>query len=61
MVVSVWLTATPWLWSQIWRFFMEVLELLIEVAMPELDIEHVHNFDIDSHVKKCSKRLLDYA
>jgi hypothetical protein len=37
--------------------FTKVLESLIEVAMPKLDVEHVHNFDIDSLVKKCSRRL----
>jgi hypothetical protein len=40
--------------------FMEVLEPLIEVAMPTPDAKHVHNFDIDSLVKKHSKRLLVY-
>ncbi len=40
--------------------FMEVLELLIEVAMFEFDTKHVHNFDIDSLVKKRFRRLLDY-
>jgi hypothetical protein len=40
--------------------FMEVLEPFIEMAMLEPNTEHVHNFDIDSHVKKHSKRLLDY-
>jgi hypothetical protein len=40
--------------------FMEVLEPLIEVAMPKPNANHVHNFDIDSLVKKHSKRLLDY-
>jgi hypothetical protein len=40
--------------------FMEVLELLIEVAMPELNANHVHSFDIDFPVEKRSKRLLDY-
>jgi hypothetical protein len=39
--------------------FIEVLELLVEVAMPELDAEHVHSFDIDYPVKKHSKRLLE--
>jgi predicted subunit of tRNA(5-methylaminomethyl-2-thiouridylate) methyltransferase len=37
----------------------KVLEPFIEVAMPELDAEHVHNFSIDSLVKEHSKRLLD--
>jgi hypothetical protein len=40
--------------------FTEVLELLVEVAMHELNTKHVHNFDIDSLVKKRSRRLLDY-
>ncbi len=40
--------------------FMEVLEPLIEVAMPKPNAKHVHNFAIDSLVKKHSKRLLDY-
>ncbi len=39
---------------------MEVLEPLVEVATPEHDAENVHNFDIDSPIKKHSKRLLDY-
>ncbi len=39
--------------------FMEVLEPLVEVATCELDAEHVHNFDINFHVKKHSMRLLD--
>jgi hypothetical protein len=39
--------------------FMEVLEPFIEVAMPEPNNKHLHNFDIDSFVKKCSRRLLD--
>lgn len=38
---------------------MEVLELLIEMAMFELDVEHVHSFDINYPVKKRSMRLLD--
>jgi hypothetical protein len=40
--------------------FMEVLQPFIEIAMLELDIKHVHKFDIDSPVKKCSRRLLGY-
>jgi hypothetical protein len=40
--------------------FHEVLEPLIKVAMPELDVEHVHSFDIDSFVKKHSRRLFNY-
>jgi hypothetical protein len=40
--------------------FMEVLEPLVELAMLKLDAEHVHNFDINSFVKKCSRRLFDY-
>ncbi len=39
---------------------MEVLEPLIEITMLKLDVEHVHNFDINSLVKKLSWRLLDY-
>ncbi len=39
--------------------FMEVLEPFVEVAMPKVDAEHVHNFNIDSLVKKHSKRLFD--
>jgi hypothetical protein len=39
---------------------IEVLEPLVEVAMPELDAEHLHSFDIDFPIKKCSRRLLDY-
>jgi hypothetical protein len=39
--------------------FMEVLEPLVKVAMtPEPDIEHVHSFNIDSPIKKHSRRLL---
>jgi hypothetical protein len=38
----------------------KVLEPLVEMAMLELDTKHVHNFDIVSLDKKCSKRLLDY-
>jgi hypothetical protein len=40
--------------------FHEVLEPLVKVAMPEHDAEHVHSFDIDSLVKKRSRRLLNY-
>jgi hypothetical protein len=40
--------------------FMDVLEHLIEVATTEFDIKPIHNFDIDSHLKTCSRRLLDY-
>jgi hypothetical protein len=36
-----------------------VLEPLVEVVTPEPNIKHVHNFNIDFHVKKCSMRLLD--
>ncbi len=32
--------------------FTEVLEPLIKVATPNLDIEHVHNFDIDLPMKQ---------
>jgi hypothetical protein len=39
--------------------FHEVLEPFVKVAMHELDVEHVHSFDIDSLVKKCSRRLLN--
>ncbi len=40
--------------------FIQVLELLVEVAMPKPNTKHVHNFNINSLVKKHSKRLLDY-
>ncbi len=40
--------------------FMEVLEPFIEVAMLKLDVEHVHNFDINFLVEKWSRRLFDY-
>ncbi len=40
--------------------FAKVLEPLIEVATPEPNAKHVHSFDIDSPIKKCSKRLFDY-
>jgi hypothetical protein len=40
--------------------FTKVLEPLVEVATLELDVEHVHSFNIDSLDKKCSKRFLDY-
>jgi hypothetical protein len=36
------------------------MEPLVEVATLEPNIEHVHNFDIDFHVKKHSRRLFDY-
>jgi hypothetical protein len=36
--------------------FIEVLTLLVEVATTE----HAHSFNIDSPIKKHSKRLLDY-
>jgi hypothetical protein len=39
---------------------MEVLEPFIEVAMLKLDVEHVHNFDINFLVEKWSRRLFDY-
>ncbi len=39
---------------------MKVLEPLVEVAAPKPDTEHVHNFNIDFLVKKCSKRFFDY-
>jgi hypothetical protein len=39
--------------------FTEVPEPLVEVAMPKPNVEHVHNFNIDSFIKTCSKRLLD--
>ncbi len=39
--------------------FTEVLEPLVEVATLEPNAEHVHNIDIDSLVKKHSRRLLD--
>jgi hypothetical protein len=41
------------------KVFTEVLEPFVEVAMPKLDAKHVHNFNIDSLVKKHSKRLFD--
>ncbi len=37
--------------------FTKVLEPLIEVVMPKLDVKHIHNFEIDSPIKKRSKRL----
>jgi hypothetical protein len=40
--------------------FTKVLEPFVEVAMLELDAKHVHCFEIDSFVKKRSRRLLDY-
>jgi hypothetical protein len=40
--------------------FTKVLEPLVEVATPKLNVKHVHSFDIDFLVKKHSKRLLDY-
>jgi len=40
--------------------FTEVLKPFIEVAMPEPNTKHVHNFNIDSLVKKRSKMLFDY-
>jgi hypothetical protein len=40
--------------------FMEVLEPLVEVAIPKFDTKHVHNFDIDFPIKKRLRRLLDY-
>jgi len=39
--------------------FTKVLEPFVEVVMPEPDVKHVHSFDIDSPIKKCSKRLLE--
>jgi hypothetical protein len=39
--------------------FTEVIEPFVEVVTLELDAEHVHNFDIDFLVKKCSRILLD--
>jgi len=39
--------------------FMEVLEPFVEVAMVKPNIKHVHSFNIDSHVKKHLRRLLD--
>jgi hypothetical protein len=39
--------------------FMEVLEPFIEMAMLGPDAEHVHNFNIDSYVKKHFRRLFD--
>jgi hypothetical protein len=40
--------------------FTEVLGPLIKVATPRFDIEHFHNFDIDSLINKHLRRLLDY-
>jgi hypothetical protein len=40
--------------------FTKVLEPLVEMITPELDITHVHNFNIDFPIKKHSKRLFDY-
>jgi hypothetical protein len=40
--------------------FNGLLEPLVEVATPELDVEHVHSFDIDFPVKKYFRRVLDY-
>jgi hypothetical protein len=40
--------------------FIEVLEPFVEVAMPKPNAKHVHNFDIDSPIKKRLRRLLDY-
>jgi hypothetical protein len=37
--------------------FVEVLEPFVEVAMPELDVEHVHSFNIDFPIKKCSEEV----
>jgi hypothetical protein len=39
--------------------FIEVMEPFVEVVTFELDAEHVHNFDIDFPIKKCSRRLFD--
>jgi hypothetical protein len=39
--------------------FIEVMELLVEVATPKPNVEHVQSFNIDSHIKKCLKRLHD--
>jgi hypothetical protein len=41
------------------EIFMEVMELLAEVATPKPNVEHILSFDIDSHVKKRLRRLLD--
>jgi hypothetical protein len=41
------------------QVFTNMLEPIIEVAILELDIEHVHNFDIDFPIKKRSRKLLD--
>jgi hypothetical protein len=40
--------------------FSEVLELFIEVVMFDPKFKHIHNFDIDSLIKKCSRRLFNY-
>jgi hypothetical protein len=39
--------------------FMKVLEFFAKVATPKPNVKHVHNFDVDSHVKKRSRRLFD--
>jgi hypothetical protein len=41
--------------------FKEVLEPLVVVAIPKVDVpSFVHNFDLDFHVKMCSKRIFGY-
>jgi len=40
--------------------FTKVLKPLVEVAMPEPNTKHVHSFHIDSPIKKCSRKLLEY-
>jgi hypothetical protein len=41
------------------QVFMNMLEPIVEVAILELDIEHVHNFDIDFPIKECFRKLFD--
>jgi hypothetical protein len=40
--------------------FMEVLKPFVEVATLNLNIEHVHSFDINFLVKKRLKTLFDF-
>ncbi len=40
--------------------FLEVLELFIEVVTFNPKFKHIHNFDIDFPIKKCSRRLFNY-
>jgi hypothetical protein len=34
---------------------IKVLEPFVKVAMPKLDVKHVHSFNIDFPIKKCSE------